>query len=204
MVLTEKKTETKTTDVVLEKPANKSYFGTISVETEENPLFEVEKEYNNFEIPEQNSRSKMLPEFDILPDKKSKAEPKACYAPIKDIKLSLRGKILAVVASMVTVLLLTLVIYNAVVLGAKRAEINSLNSQLAASVSEVETLKGELTNAMSEEEISKLLQESGSTLRKATSADKVKVAIETYEVESYSAPTNWFDKLCEFLSHLFG
>ena len=39
MVLTEKKTETKTTDVVLEKPANKSYFGSISVETEENPLW---------------------------------------------------------------------------------------------------------------------------------------------------------------------
>ena len=200
--MTEKKTETQTADVVLEKPVSKSYFGSISVETEENPLFEVEKEYNNFEIPEQNSRSKMLPEFDILPDKKT--QPKACGAPIKDIKLSLRGKILAVVTSLVTVLLLTLVIYNAVVLGAKRAEINALQTQLAASVGELEALETELTATQSEEEISKLLRESGSTLRKATSADKVKVAIESYAVESYKAPTNWFDKICEFLSNLFG
>jgi len=204
MVMTEKETkqETATEEVVLERPVSKSYFGSITAETEA-PLFEIEKEYNNFDNPEKAKRSQMLPEFDILPDAKSKTEPKACGAPLKDIKLSLRGKILTTVACMVTMLLLTLVIYNAVVLGAKRAEINSLQAQLSSSITELSELQNELVSAQSEEEVAKLLQQSGSTLRKATSADKVKVAIEAYELEKYSTPTNWFDKICEFLSNLF-
>ena len=206
MVLTETKTEQEATtnEVVLEKPIAKSYFGSISVEPAEKPLFEVEREYNNFELPESGKHSQILPEFDVLPVSKSKTVAKTEVEVSKDIKLSLRGKILATVASMITVLLLTLVIYNAVVLGAKRAEINDLNAQLSANLAEISQLETELVNAKSEEEIAKLLKDSGSTLRKATNADKVKVSIESFEVSEYEVPTNWFDKICEFLSNLFG
>ena len=205
MVLTETKTEQEkaTTEVVLEKPVAKSYFGSISVEPAEKPLFEIEKEYNNFELPESARRSQMLPEFDILPSSKARSTAKVDAAIKKDLHLSLRGKIIATVASMITVLLLTLVIYNAVVLGSKKAEINSLSALLATNQAELAQLEADLQTAQSEEEIAKLLKDSGSALRKATNADKIKISVESYSASKYSAPTNWFDKICEFLSNLF-
>ena len=199
MLLTEKKIETETKSAVaLERPTQKSYFGSLNLDTpDEEPLFEVEKEYNNFDKPELETRSKMLPTNVKKEEKVVESEP------AKDIKLSLRGKILAVVASLVTVLLLTLVIYNGVVLKEKRAEISSLQNELNVSLNELNTLEGNLFDAQSEEAVFKILKNAGSTLRKATNSDTVKFHVEEFEVTKYEAPSNWFDKLCDFLSGLF-
>ena len=204
MVLTEKKTDTqKATEVMLEKPAVKSYFGSISVDAQEEPLFEIEKEYNNFDIPSDERQRNLLPEFEVLPEQEKQAVKIAEVEQEKDVRLSLRGKILAVVGSMITVLLLTLVIYNAVVLGAKRSEVNMLTSQLEVSMQELASLESEYGEVQSEESVAKLLKNGGSALRKATDADKIVIGVEEYPVESVEVPSNWFDKICEFLSDLF-
>lgn len=201
MILTEKKTET---EMSLEKPVQKSYFGSLNLDApDDTPLFEVEREYNNFDKPENKTRNQMLPEFDIIPTNDVKKEEQVQNEPAKDIKLSLRGKILAVVASLVTVLLLTLVIYNGVVLNAKRAEVNELSAELQTSLQELTALENNLIDAQSEEAVFKILKNAGSSLRKATNADTVKFHVEEFEVTKYEAPSNWFDKLCKFLSDLF-
>ncbi len=203
MVLTRKETEQTEKEYFGARPIEKSYFGETSTPSvvEEEPVFEVEAEYNGLELPKVEKSTKTLPKFDILPS--SNESKSASIDNQKSYKLSPRGKVLAVVCSLVVVLLFTMVIYNAVVLSVKTREINNLASAINLKQSEIETLQGLLDEFKSEEYIQKFLAENNSALRKATQADKVRIVLNIQQSADVLAPTNWFDKLCEFFSNLF-
>lgn len=204
MVLTTKDTQTEQEFEFSVKPVEKSYFSASPVSVaDEDPLFEVEKEYDNITLPTAKSKSSILPEFEILPEKKPVAVAKEEIAENKQISLSNRGKVLAICCSIIMALLFTMVIYNAVVLGAKSREVSRLASQIELKQSEIDSLKNMLAEAESEGSVQSFLTQNGSSLRKATSLDKVRLVLNAKELEQISAPTNWFDKLCNFLSNLF-
>lgn len=200
MVLTRNETET-IQELDFARPVAKSYFAPATEVETENPLFEVEKEYDNLTLPERKAKSSILPEFEILPDKTAVVAD----APVqqKQMSLSARGKVLAVVCSLVMVLLLTLVVYNSVVLAGKNREIARLATQIELKESDIATLQRMLKGTQSEEQVKAFLTQNNSGLRKATEADKVRLALVVGDVETVSAPTNWFDKVCEFFSNLF-
>lgn len=202
MVITRNQTEVEEKQqTIFSKPAQKSYFG--SIEKNEDPLFEVEKEYDNFDVPTAATKNPILPEFEILPSKQTQAEVQQEVQTEKQMHLSLRGKILACVSSMIIVLLLTLVIYNAVVLGSHTSEIAALSKQVGIKQEQIAELQNMLASSESEESVREVLKANNSALRKATSFDKVRVAMQIVEEDPIVAPTNWFDKLCDFLSNLF-
>ena len=206
MVLTRKKTEVaeETREGFSTKPVAKSYFAPVfEADQDQDPIFEVEKEYNDFEVLKDQKRSSVLPEFDVLQNGETTAKAESLEKRDVQMRLSTRGKILAIVGSLVMVLLLTMVIYNAVILGAKTKEVSLLASQVATKQEEVSLLEQMLASSESEESVNSFLAENASSLRKATQSDKVIVSYESVETQQISAPTNWFDKLCEFLSSLF-
>lgn len=204
MVLTKKKTEIaeETNQGFSTKPVAKSYFAPLfEADQDQEAVFEVEKEYQGFDSPKVQKKNPILPEFDIVP----KAQTRSIAKEESDveIRLSTRGKIIAITASLIVVLLLTMVIYNAVILGAKTSEIVALSSQIAIKQEEIAVLEQALVSSESEASVNEFLSQNASTLRKATSADRIVVNAQEFAVEETEIPTNWFDKLCEFLSNLF-
>ncbi len=118
----------------------------------------------------------------------------------KTFRLNARGKIAICVFSIIFAALLAFSIYNAVLIGELNTSVALKNQAVANQTAVINNLQAEYN------ELSVDVDEGISMgYREATDADIVEVVSTpkatktTTEVES-----NWFDKLCEFFSKLFG
>lgn len=166
---------------------------------EDEHVFEIEKEYNNFvpAVQDKGAEIKELPTFSIpLSEMQAKTNTK--------VRLNTRGKILAVVYSVIVALLFSFVIYNAVTIAGERSAVASIGRQVELRQSEIDFLKAEYFALGSEEGVRDTLSDSNSELKDSTEEDVVSLNLGQEQIrQKASRPTNWFDRICEFFSGIF-
>lgn len=118
-------------------------------------------------------------------------------------QLRLKGKIILIAISIIIILLSSLSIFNAV-------KINDLNNQIVDTNQQITIEDANLKKAIkdfgkltSEEKI----QEQSGSLNMSEVQESDIVEIDLYDKNPVSKPkarSNWFDKLCGFLSNIFG
>lgn len=173
------------------------------VQTQEEEIFEIEKEYklsspSEF-VPQQKLTQTIMPTVHRRHETNSEAKSKT------GIKLNFRGKIMIAVYTTVVALLLGLCIYNAFVIGSMKGVVSAKQATLQTQQSELSNLEIEFNNLADESTIkAKLADMSDKNYRTVTESDKVYVkASEKTEVPTYEGSSNFFDKVCEFFSKLF-
>lgn len=166
--------------------------------TETEPAFEIEKEYNGQEEERQE-------DFRVAKDAMHEVERKqqviAPGVPKTRTKLSPRLKIMMTVYSLVVALLIGFAIYNAVAISSGVSGLASKKIEVSASAEVINNLQAQYNELGTEQTIKdkvagEFIDADGSNtiIIDKPQLDAVKV---------YEAPTNWFDKLCEFFSGLF-
>lgn len=177
-----------------------SYSSNYIEETEEeeqnSPVFEVEKEYKMQD--EIGGDVTIVPTF--MPTIHKNEEVTQNKSQELKFKLNARGKIIVSVFSIISILLLSFCIYNAVLIG-------SLKSTIADKQIEAELLNREVYDATIDYNN---ITSTNSILAQLPAgytdgADKiVEVSLNQQpNINIVEAPSNWFDKLCNFLSNLF-
>ena len=174
-------------------------------EEDDEPAFEIQKRYNTDEDDDEDEyetdvykkNGYVLSKNGLLEVNRETTNS----APEKRVKLTPRMKIAICCYSIIVALLIGFAIYNAVAIG-------SASSALASSQIEVASQQ-EVINGL-EEEYNYL--GTNEIIKSKLSSDYVKldgtnsVIIESPvldEVETFDAPSNWFNSICEFLSSLF-
>ena len=119
------------------------------------------------------------------------------------VKLKLRpqGKLVLICVSCIIILLSSLTIFNAVTINNLNRNIENLNNQITIqdlnidkAIKNLDKLK---VDATSNEQAIKL------ELEKTTNTTEVELYTRQ-EIQTSTKPTNWFDKLCNFISKIFG
>lgn len=167
-----------------------------SQETEEStPSFEVEKEYTIDGIKEEDEM--VVPTFMPTIEPKVKVNTQA-KGDIK-IKLNARGKIIVSVFSLVAVLLLSFTIYNAVLIGNLNASLFAKQAELSKLEYQVDDAAMKYQEVTSEEHI---LTHLDGNFKEA--GESVVIHLDERPIiKNAETPSNWFDKICEFISGLF-
>lgn len=121
------------------------------------------------------------------------------------IKDSFKVMVYLTTAIIVTLLLSFLAIYNIFVINNLNSGIQLLQEDVAVAENEFNTLNNNL-NKLTEAELKQLIKNSlNGNYDDISSNGFINVGVlETTTVNNYSTDTNWFDKLCTFLSNLFG
>ncbi|MDR0850205.1 MAG: hypothetical protein LBN07_01840 [Christensenellaceae bacterium] len=112
-------------------------------------------------------------------------------------KLNLRGKLIVAITASILALLSILLIYNAI-------SISNYNTQILASQQELVIEQERYNTLMTELEalIDGISPEALGMTQNIPSVGLGGVTVGT--TETYSAPTNWFDALCNFIASIFG
>ena len=114
------------------------------------------------------------------------------------IKLNARGKIFACMYSIVAVLLVAFCIYNAVAISNIKNTLSQKEVEYAQELSDVNLLQKDY------EEISFTQSTNQSNFVAVNESNTVKVKMEKRpKFASIDETTNWFDRVCEFISNLF-
>ena len=173
-----------------------SYSTLYTQDTEdETSSFEAEKEYRMED--DLGGDITIIPTF--MPTIERKVAQRTEASDVK-LKLNARGKIILSVFSVIAVLLVSFCVYNAV-------RISSLNSMLADRQSQAQMINREVYLANSE--YNEIVSPSNilASLPNGYSDSKnnfMEVDLNVRPViASAESSTNWFDKVCEFLSNLF-
>lgn len=104
---------------------------------------------------------------------------------------------------LITLLLAFLCIYNISVINSMNGSINYLQEEVISYESELFEQEGLYVRLTSTDNIQQELAQMG--YEEMSSSNIVAVSIpEKVEVTTLSAPTNWFDAFCNFLSRIFG
>lgn len=116
---------------------------------------------------------------------------------------NLVGRVRLIALVSIIALLGFLLIYNAFAIGALTASIAITEAEIVAEQQSVNELKQQLNELNNEESIMQRVQEAG------FSSNSSVVDTSGYEVIGsnpvvYESQTNWFDRVCEFISSLFG
>ena len=116
--------------------------------------------------------------------------------PAQVVSINLRGKLIIGVFASIVLLLSILLIYNAVLINRYRAEVGA-NSQIVVSLEEENAaIKGQLDG-----------------IKEGLNAGSLDMAEGEYQdieliprqvIEEIPSETNWFDKVCNFFSSIFG
>jgi len=158
------------------------------------PSYEAEQEYNIDGIGE--DCIEIVPTFMPTIQTKQKEEQKEQSLRLK---LNARGKIFVSVFSVVAALLVAFCVYNAVVIGRLNntlAESQTKLTQIEKSVTEAEVAYKDVTS------VDNILASLPAGYTEA--GESVVVNIEPRpEIKSPPEKSNWFDKICDFLSGLF-
>lgn len=172
-----------------------SYNNSFTTTTDTEPAFEIEKEYNSKVEEEQE-------EFRVVTPAMQQVQRKQVITQTKSAtKLSPRLKIMITVYSLVVALLIGFAIYNAVAISSGTAILASKQVEVSASAEVINNLQAQYNELGTEQAIKD--QVSGEFIE-ADSSNTIIVARPELDVTtSYQAPTNWFDKICEFFSSLF-
>lgn len=118
-------------------------------------------------------------------------------------RTNLVGRVRLVALVSIIALLGFLLIYNAIAIGALTASIAMTEAEIVAEQQSVNELKQQLNELNNEESIMKRVEEAG------FSSNVSAVDTSGYEVVkstpiTYESQSNWFDRVCEFISSLFG
>lgn len=119
------------------------------------------------------------------------------------LQLRLKGKIILIAISIIIILLSSLSIFNAVKINDLNNQIVDTNQQITIEDANLKKAIKEFGQLTSEEKI----QEQSGSLNMSEVQESDIVEIELYDKKPVSKPkakTNWFDKLCGFLSNIFG
>lgn len=115
-------------------------------------------------------------------------------------KVSSRAKLLLVSAMLIFSLVLTLFIYNFVVINSMQSSINILQGDAIKQEAQVTQRATELDELLDADVIEAEMSELG--YGEIASENVTRVAV--MSDESAVVSTNWFDKLCEFICSIFG
>lgn len=163
--------------------------------TDTEPAFEIEKEYNNQEE---------VPEFKVVTPSMHDVERKQVQTFVetkKATKLSPRLKIMITVYSLVVALLIGFAIYNTIAISNGSVSLASKKIEVSAGAEVINSLQAQYNELGTEQSIKE--QVSGEFVE-ADSSNTIIVSRPELDVaKTYQAPTNWFDKICEFFSGLF-
>lgn len=139
----------------------------------------------------------------IVPTFMPTIERKEKEVSVHDVKLKLnaRGKIIVAVFSVISVLLLSFCIYNAVLIG-------NLSAALTEQQAKAELVTRDVYNATSDyngvTSTNNILASLPDGFGQGSNKEPMIVSLsERPEIVSAEASSNWFDKLCNFLSNLF-
>lgn len=163
-------------------------------------MFEVEKEYNNMGETtfDDETVSKNMFIHNLENKKKGQIVAQDSFIP----RINARGKIMIAVYSVIVAILIAFTIYNAVLINKNGMTLAAQNAAVAVQDKETQKLREEYNELGTEESV---LDQLDSTFVRPTEADIVLIEMgETYKRSKIIATsTNWFDKLCDFLSGLF-
>lgn len=116
--------------------------------------------------------------------------------PSQVVSINLRGKLIIGVFASIVLLLSILLIYNAVLINRYRAEVGT-NSQIVVSLEEENAaIKGQLDG------IKEGLNAGGLDMTEGEYQDIELIPRQV--IEEIPSETNWFDKVCNFFSSIFG
>lgn len=116
--------------------------------------------------------------------------------PSQVVSINLRGKLIIGVFASIVLLLSILLIYNAVLINRYRAEVGA-NSQIVVSLEEENAaIKGQLDGMMEGINAGDL----GMTESEFQDIELIPRQV----IEEIPSETNWFDKVCNFFSSIFG
>lgn len=173
-----------------------------SPSVEDAPNYEGETEYNDNNNLQEESEYTIVKTFmpnvekqiDYAPPVIEKA-PKTTTRSV--VKLNARGKIFACMYSVVATLLVAFCIYNAVSLSNINKTLNAKQTELSAMNNTVNELNVDYNNQTT----ANRLPEGYTTVNETNT---VKTNIESRpNYVNIEESSNWFDKLCNFLSNLF-
>ena len=165
--------------------------------------FEIVKTYTPKEKPKKDN------EFDKILEVSNNLQTTEETISVKNkqtnqkvqVKMRPQGKLILAVISIIIILLSSLCIYNAVNINNLNRDINNLNNEITVQDFNVDKAIKNLQNltddAKSDEQALKL------ELEKATDTHEVTLYIRQ-ESSSVKEVSNWFDKLCNFLSKILG
>ena len=175
----------------------------VDTTTESNePQFEYEREYvtnNNYKTYDDEEENPFqVRNFERLEIEKRQAK-RVSY------RFNTHGKILLTVYSAICIILVAFAIFNAVQIG-KLATANSATSEIITAKQEViNVLEDEYNYLGSDEGVSSRLSTDNYFKNFVQADDNNTVTLylgDFEEVPTYTAPSNWFDKVCEFFSGL--
>jgi|GEM_PF-5014273 len=179
------------------QPTNSYY--TYDTTTDTEPAYEVEQEYtSSTDNAEEESEYRL-----VTPKFRSVYTHENALSEVKQEKqaLSPRLKIVMSVASIIFVLLVAFVIYNAVSIGAINSQIASAQQEVVAQTQVINELEKEYTELGSADAI---INGVGREFGFANSDNTFFVEAPTLdEVNVITSPTNWFNEVCKFFSSLF-
>lgn len=119
------------------------------------------------------------------------------------LQLRLKGKIILIAISIIIILLSSLSIFNAVKINDLNNQIVDTNQQITIEDANLKKAIKEFGELTSEEKI----QEQSGSLNMSEVQESDIVEIELYDKQPVNKPeakSNWFDKICGFLSNIFG
>lgn len=165
--------------------------------------FEIVKTYTPKEkVKKEDEFDKIL---EVSNDMQTSEDSISVKSTNKDqkVKVQLRpqGKLILATISIIIILLASVLIHNAVTLNSLNKNIDNLNNQITVedlkidkAVKNLETLSDEAKSSDKALELE---------LEKATSVEEVELYVRQ-DTPTTSEITNWFDKLCNFVSKIFG
>ena len=171
---------------------------------QEETAFEVEKQYN-FDANKYSFKENEPARMDFPTVEKNKQERAEIVAKREIVarpQLNARGKIVASVFAIIVAIMVAFCIYNAVSINGLERAI-AAKSQIALEQSQVITELQNTYNSLGEEE--NILSRLEGSYRRPSASDIQKLEkFEMSQREIKEEQSNWFERFCKKLSHLFG
>ena len=141
-----------------------------------------------------------LSKFDTALDNSTTVRPTTGAERSFKAKLNARGKIVVVTYALVVALLGFLLIYNAFSMAAVTASIAATEIMISEEQATIEELTTQLNNLNNPDLIMERVAASGFV---PTTTESSGIETPVGESISYEVQTNWFDKICDFISNIF-
>ena len=178
-----------------------NYTSPTYIEEDDEPAFSVESEYNTNDNPsaEVNPYRVVTPSF-ITVNRQHETQAQN-EVIMKKQKLSPRLKIALTVTSLVFVLLVAFVIYNAIAIGNLNREIANATNALRQEEMVITSLENEYNGLGTAESIRQGLSDN---YVYADESNTYYLSMPELDAPTQlEAPNNWFNSICEFFARLF-
>ena len=141
-----------------------------------------------------------LSKFDTASTQTTEARPTANVNKSFKASLNTRGKIIVITYALVVALLGFLLIYNAFSMAAVTASIAATEILISEEKASIQELTSQLNDLNNPDMIMERVAEAGFV---PTQTQVSGVTTVVGESISYETQTNWFDKICDFISNIF-